>query len=67
MHHQTMTSCTDKTMSNDCNDAPPSNGPVTLSDNADDNSLLSQRAFDDNASEITEFSDSDGRFNTCSD
>ena len=34
-------------------------GPVTLSDNADNNSLLSQRAFDDNPVEITEFSDSD--------
>ena len=28
---------------------------------------MSQRAFDDNAIEITEFSDSDGRFDTCSD
>ena len=44
---------TDKTISNDCNDAPLSNGPVTLSDNVDDNSLLSQRDLDDNASEIT--------------
>ena len=58
---------TDKTISNDCNDAPLSNGPVTLSDNVNDNSLLSQRDLDDNASEITEFSDSDSQFDTCSD
>ena len=51
----------------DFTDAPPSNSPVILLDNEDDNSLSSQRASDDNASEIAEFSDSDGQFDICSD
>ena len=48
----------------DFTDAPLSDSPVTLLANEDDNSLSSQR---DNASEIAEFSDSDGQFDTCSD
>ena len=51
----------------DFTDAPLSDSPVTLFDNEDDHSLSSQRASDDNASEVAEFSDSDGQFDTCGD